>query len=82
MRTLEQEFEEYKARHKFAILKAKIVQYLTDIEDGQVNIPHFMREDSPARQAHQLLCNLVLTDIGRFNSLYEKAWCEIAPLLA
>lgn len=43
MGQLEHEFEEYKALHKFAILKCRIMQYYTDMEEGQILVPDFQR---------------------------------------
>lgn len=41
---LEKEFEQYKALRKYCILKARIMQYYKDLEEGQINLPDFMRE--------------------------------------
>ena len=81
MVTLEDEFEQFKAVHKLSILKAKIIDYYKTLEQGAVNLPGFMRDDTPEKKADKDVKNLILTDINKFNSLYEKAWCELAPLL-
>ena len=78
---LEREFEEFKALHKYAILKAKMMDYYNTIQQGEVNLPDFMRDDTPEKLADKELRNLVVTDINKFNSLYEKAYEEIAPIL-
>ena len=82
-KTLEQEFEEFKAIHKFAILKAKMIDYYNTLEDGELNIPSFLRKDTPEKKAdkdiRELLC---LGDGGaKFNSLYEMAWDSMAEIL-
>ena len=78
---LEREFEEFKALHKYAILKAKMMDYYNTIQQGEVNLPDFMRDDTPEKLADKELRNLVVNDINKFNSLYEKAYEEIAPIL-
>lgn len=79
--SLEREFEEYKALHKYAIMKAMMMRYFRTIQQGEVNMPDFMRDDSPERLADRELKKLVVNDINKFNSLYEKAYEAIAPLL-
>lgn len=81
MVTLEEEFEQFKALHKFSILKAMMIRYYETIQQGQVNLPDFMRDDTPEKLADKDLKDLVLNDINKFNSLYEKAYTELAPLL-
>lgn len=80
---LEQEFEEYKAAHKYSILKAKIMNYYADLQDTGINIPDFLREDTPEKLADRDLQELLSTCSGieKFNKLYEMAWQEIAPCL-
>ena len=75
--TLEKEFEEYKALHKYSVLKAKIMQYYKDLEEGQVNLPDFMRE-TPEEKADKELSILVSYYPEKFNRLYERVWEEIA----
>ena len=79
--SLEQEFEEYKALHKYAILKTKIMDYYRTIRQGEVNIPDFMDDFAPARMADIQLRKLVLSDMDKFNSLYEQAYTELAQIL-
>lgn len=81
MGTLEREFEEMKALHKYSIMKAMIVNYYKTIQQNEVNLPNFMRDDTPEKLAERDLKNLVLNDINKFNSLYEKAYEELAPML-
>lgn len=78
---LEQEFEQFKALHKYAILKAKIMDYYRTIRQGEVNIPEFMDEFAPERLADIELRRLVLNDMDKFNSLYETAYKELAEIL-
>lgn len=81
--TLEAEFEQYKALHKYVILKAKIMQYYKDLEADSINIPCFMRDDSPSKRADKDIRNLILLPDGgkKFNELYEKAYYELAEKL-
>lgn len=84
MGKLEAEFEEYKALHKFAILKCKIMQYYKDIEEGQVLVPDFQRQhETPEALADRDLRCLVLRkdNLQEFNRLYEKAYKELAEVL-
>jgi hypothetical protein len=81
MGALEKEFAEYKALHKYAIMKAMLMRYFRTIQQGEVNIPDFLRDDSPERLVDKELRNLVVNDINKFNSLYEKAYEELAPML-
>lgn len=84
MPTLEQEFEEYKALHKFSILKARITQYYRDLEDGEVLVPDFMRiGERPEDKADRDLRALVLRpdNLKLFNECYERAWQDTAEVL-
>ncbi len=82
--TLEQEFEKYKAKHKLRILRTKILQYFKDIEDGQINVPDFMRiGQRPEDLADKALKELILHDnnLAMFNRLYEIAYNELSERL-
>lgn len=83
MGALEKEFEEIKAVHKFAVVKGMLIDYYKTIQQGQVNLPDFMRNDTPEKLAQRDIRNLVLLNDGleKFNNTYEKAWCIVAPLL-
>jgi hypothetical protein len=80
---LEEEFEITKARHKYSVLKARIMQYYMDLEQGQINLPNFMREDNPEKLADRDIRNLLLLSDGgkKFNELYEHAWHDVAEYL-
>ena len=80
---LETEFEQYKALHKYTILKAKIMQYYMDLEAAGVNIPCFMQNDNFSKRADRDIKNLILLPDGgkKFNELYELAYKEIAEVL-
>lgn len=78
------EFEQYKALHKYAILKAKAVQYYKDLEENSPTIPDFMRqgqtpEDLADAQLRNLLC--IPDGLETFNRLYESAYNELAEVL-
>lgn len=82
--SLEQEFEQYKAIHKFAILKARLIQYYKDLEDGTVQIPDFMRvgqrpEDLADRDIRNLISRS--NNLNEFNILYEQAYQDLAEVL-
>lgn len=79
--TLESEFEKYKAVHKYTVLKAKLIQYFSDLEDDQVNVPDFMRigqrpEDKADAELRRLLCTP--GGFREFNRLYEIAYEDLA----
>lgn len=85
MTSLEREFEEFKALHKFAILKAKITQYYRDLEDGQVLVPDFLRTGQrPEDLAERDIKALVLKkdNLAEFNRLYEIAYQDLAEVLS
>jgi len=70
--------------HKLSILKAKMIQYYRDLEDGSATIPDFMRKgETPEDLADEEIKNLLARDDkGRkFNSLYETAYKELAEVL-
>lgn len=84
---LESEFEQYKAQHKFCILKAMMMRYFETLESGQVDLPEFCK-DIDAKHRYELLAMRELKhlitlgdNLEKFNSLYEKAWSELAPVL-
>ena len=84
---LHEEFEQYKALHKFSILKAMMMRYYETLEQGQVDIPEFCK-DIDSKHRYELLAMRELKalicqgdNLERFNSLYEKAYTELAPLL-
>lgn len=81
MGLLEDECMQRIALHKYAILKARIINYYETLQQGEVNMPDFMRDDTPEKLADRDLKNLVLNDINKFNKLYEQAYTDIAPLL-
>lgn len=87
MKTLEQEFEEYKSKHKYSILKAILTNYYETIEKAEPDIPAFMQEHYRHSRAELLaqrdIRNLVLEMDGmkKFDAMYEKAWCHLAPTL-
>ena len=78
------EFEQYKALHKYAILKAKAVKYYKDLEADSPTIPDFMRQgQTPESLADAQIKNLLcIPDNGvTFNRLYETAYQELAEVL-
>lgn len=84
MGQLEQEFEEFKALHKFAVLKGKLMKYYQDLEVNQVLVPDFMRlHETPEALADKALKCLILRkdNLQEFNRLYEQAYQEIAEVL-
>lgn len=79
-----EEFEQFKALHKYAILKVKAVKYFEDLEANSATIPNFLRQgQTPEALADAQIRNLLcISDGGRtFNSLYEKAYQELAEVL-
>ena len=80
---LEEEFAEYAALHKYSVVFAMAKKYYIDLQETGVNIPDFMRDDSPDELARRDLIKLITAPDGgkEFNRLYELAWEEVAPLL-
>ena len=84
MQTLEQEFETFKALHKYAIMKVKLTRYFKDLEEGTIQLPDFLRpNDTPEKKADKAIRELALAPDGgkRFNELYEKAYQELTEVL-
>ena len=79
--SLEKEFERTKARHKYRIMKEKLLMYYEVVLASSVDLPPFMGGDTPKKCATRELRKLLVNDIDKFNSLYEKAYAELAPLL-
>lgn len=79
--TLEQQFEQAKALHKYVILKAKLMDYYRTIEATTVTIPYFLNNSSPEELADRDLQYLLRNDKEKYHRLYEKAWYEIADKL-
>ncbi len=83
--SLEQEFEEFKAIHKYSILKAVMMKYYSDLEEmrEETNMPDFMREDTPEKLAEKSIKTLILGEdgINRFNYFYDLAWNKVAECL-
>ena len=70
-----------KAIHKYKVLKVRIMKYYQDLQDtNTVNIPDFLRDDSPEKFADRELKRLVMNPngLGEFNRLYEIAYKDIA----
>jgi hypothetical protein len=76
---LEKEFERAKARHKLAIMRERLLRYYEVVLANTVQLPEFMGGDTPEKCADRALKDLIVTDIDKFNSLYEKAYMELAP---
>ena len=79
-RTLEDEFEFYKLRHKTTILQAKLTAYHQAKMESGIKIPFFMTK-SPEKRAEEDVLDLMCKNPDAFNSLYERAWNEYAECL-
>ena len=81
--SLENELSQCIAQHKYAVLKAKMIDYYQTLEMGKVNLPNFVRTDSPEILADRELRHILCSENGmeRFNELYEIAWNSIAELM-
>ena len=78
MKTLENEFREMVAQHKFAVVYAAAVKYYEDLQGTGAVLA-----DTPENLTQQHMAKLMMMqDNGiTFNRLYEEAWHEIADLL-
>ena len=75
------EMSERFALHRYSVLKARIMKYYQDLEGtGCVNIPDFLRDDTPEKLADRELKRLVMNPngLGEFNRLYELAYKDVA----
>lgn len=84
MITLEREFEEFKALHKYTMVKAKLVQFYMDLEADKPQLPDFMRiGQRPEDLADQDLRRLITSENGlqKFNKLYDEAYETLAEIL-
>lgn len=83
-RSIEEEFSFFAARHKLNILKLKMTKYYELVERKEIDIPDFlqdrMKESKAELLAERDVRNLLLEqDFTKFESLYNKAWAELAP---
>lgn len=77
---MEQELMERELLHKYAVVKAKALQYYEDLQNNGVTIPDFMNtEKTPEEKAHDYVVEVTLK--GLLNQKYELAWKEIVPFL-
>ena len=79
-RTLEDEFEFYKLRHKTTILQAKLTLYYKTIQESGIKNPFFMLE-SPEKKAEKEVQKLLGKNRLAFEMSYDKAWTEYAECL-
>ena len=76
--TLEEEFSARVFQHMFKVLKMKLVEYYETIEMGKLNLPNFLRNDSPEKKAEKQINLLYKNDKDRFLELYEQAYKDLA----
>lgn len=84
MISLEREFEEFKALHKYTMVKAKLVQFYMDLEADKPQLPDFMRiGQRPEDLADQDLRRLITSKNGlqKFNKLYDEAYETLSEIL-
>lgn len=84
MITLEHEFEEYKAIHKYSVLKAKLIDYYRTLEQDKILVPDFQRQhETPEALADKDIRMLILRPNGLqlFNHYYELAYKDLAEVL-
>jgi len=81
--SLEDEFSQAKAQHKYAVLKAKMIAYYQAVDEGKINLPDFLRSNSPEKRADNDIQNILASDDGlkKFNELYEIAWNSVADIM-
>lgn len=84
MATLEQKFEQYKAVHKYVVLKCKIIQYYKALEANTVTVPDFQRRGQTPEDLADRDLRLMLASpegLKEFNRLYELAYQDLAEVL-
>lgn len=74
---LAQEFEQYKAQHKYSVLVAKMIDYYETIMNDEILLPF----DTAEKRAEEAVSILYHTNKQKFNKCYEQAWSEIAPYM-
>lgn len=81
--TLEQEFEENKHLHKYAILKKFLISYYEDLQNTGVTIPSFLNNKTPEQQANEYIADLALMNDNykTYNEKYELAWNKLVQIL-
>lgn len=82
--TLEREFQEYVALHKYSVLKAIMMKYYADLQGtNTICIPDFLRDDTPEKLADNELRKLLLQDKTgqQINHLYNLAWDSVKEYL-
>ena len=67
--SIEDEFENRKAKHKRDILKVMLMDYFYSLGYSKTQL-----ERLADIELHKMLCT---SDITRFNSLYEQAWQKL-----
>lgn len=73
---LEREFTRYAFKHKYRILKNKLVDYYTTVEQDEVNLSGAYYK-SPEQRARQAILETIKTDVNKFHQMYEKAYEEL-----
>lgn len=76
--TLEEEFEEFKAKHKYKVLKVMILRYYESLLGaGCLNVSNI---NTLEKLADSDIISLLLKNdnLIRFNKLYEIAYNELA----
>ena len=71
---LADEFEQYKAQHKYSVLMAKMIMYYETIMQNEILLPF----DTAEKRAQKSIREIYNKDKDEFNRLYELAWQEIA----
>lgn len=75
---LAREFEQFKALHKYCVLKAKLMKDYIDLENQGIDIPYFLKQETPEQKADKEIAKMLMFNKEKFNSLYEDAWNNIA----
>lgn len=69
-KSLENEFEFYKALNKIKVVKRKIVDYYETLEQTEINLSGAYYE-SPEKKADYAIRQMILNDLPKFEHLYQ-----------
>ena len=74
--SLEEEFVQYRALHKYTVLKAMLIKYYQDLDNAQAIKSPVSAEERATEEIRYLVMRD--TNLKEFNRLYERAYQIIA----
>ena len=86
-KSLEKEFEEYKAQHKYNIIASALIRFHDEgiYESVPILNPYKEIDEPPTKKAFITLDELIDArnkgDEKEYNDIYEMCWRKISPLI-